>query len=126
MDKHLEIINATITRLAGNTFAYRGWAITTVAALVAFFAETNPSQIVLALYPVLAFWALDSYSLALERNFRRLFNQVRLGEKTNFDMGIQDVRRPIVDQINAMLSTHCLLFYGAMAVFVVVAAKGNQ
>lgn len=76
--KHLELIQGVVNRLAGNSFAYKGWAITLVAALFALGAkEANAAYIFVGLLPALAFWGLDAYHLRQERLFRALYDGVR-------------------------------------------------
>ena len=75
--KHLEFIQAVITRMNTNSFQIKGWAITIVAALLAVFASTkNELFILVSLLPVTVFWFLDTYYLMQERKFRGLYNDV--------------------------------------------------
>jgi len=76
--KHLELIQAVVTRLAGNSFSIKGWTITLVAALMALSAkDANPRYAAIAALPVIFFWGLDAYYLRQERLFRRLYDIVR-------------------------------------------------
>jgi hypothetical protein len=76
--KHLEIIQGVVNRLAGNSFAYKGWAITLVAALFALGTkESKPVYLLIALLPAIAFWGLDAYYLRQERLFRALYDATR-------------------------------------------------
>jgi hypothetical protein len=78
--KHLEFVQAVIARQAGNSFLLKGWSITVAVALFAFAAkDTDPRFAILALFPALAFWALDAYYLRQERLYRELYDHVRLG-----------------------------------------------
>ncbi len=75
--KHLEFIQAVITRMNTNSFQIKGWTITIVAALLAVFASTKKDLFILvSLLPVIAFWFLDSYYLLQERKFRGLYNDI--------------------------------------------------
>ena len=75
---HLEMVQAVITRMAGNSFLIKGWSITLVAALFALAAaNTNELFIYLAYFPTFMFWALDAYFLRQERLFRKLYDHVR-------------------------------------------------
>lgn len=77
--KHLELIQNVINRMAQNSFAYKGWAITLVAAIFVLGANnTAPHFLLIALIPTLAFWGLDAYYLRQERLFRKLYDSVRL------------------------------------------------
>ena len=75
--KHLEFIQAIISRLAGNSFQMKGWNVALATAAVGFAAtkDARPTLAVLAVVPALAFWFLDSYYLTLERRYRELYKQ---------------------------------------------------
>ncbi len=76
--KHLEFIQAVVTRLGSNSFLVKGWCLTLAAGLLAFAAEgARVSVAVTAFVPLVAFWLLDGYFLWQERLFRRLYDQVR-------------------------------------------------
>lgn len=74
--KHLEFIQAIISRLAGNSFQMKGWSVALATAAVGFSAarDSTPTLAVLAVVPALAFWFLDAYYLALEGLYRHLYN----------------------------------------------------
>jgi hypothetical protein len=85
--KHLEMLQAVISRLAGNSFTIKGWGITLVAALLAFVAKDGkPHNAWIALMPTIAFWGLDAYYLGLERAFRDLYKRVCGASHTDFSM----------------------------------------
>jgi hypothetical protein len=72
--EHLKLIQAVITRLAGNSFLLKGWTVTLVAGLSAFAkADTNRSFAWIAVFVVCVFGFLDAYYLALERAYRTLY-----------------------------------------------------
>lgn len=76
--KHLEFIQGSITRLAGNSFLLKGWSVTLAIALLGLAAkDSNPKFALLALIPPIYFWALDAYYLRQERLFRKLYDQIR-------------------------------------------------
>ena len=80
-DKHLELIQGVVNRLANNSFAYKAWAITLISAVFAFAAkDTDPDFLRIALIPAFGFWGLDAYYLRQERLFRKLYDAVRKGE----------------------------------------------
>lgn len=75
--KHLEFIQNVITRMNSNSFQMKGWMVAIVSALLAVFTSTNNKQFVLvAIFPALIFWFLDTYYLWQERKFRGLYNDV--------------------------------------------------
>jgi len=74
--KYLEMIQAVVNRMAQNSFALKGWAVTLVTGLSAFsFLEGNRYIFLLSALPVLLFWFLDSYYLQQERKYRVLYNK---------------------------------------------------
>ncbi len=77
--KHLEMIQAVITRMAYNSFLLKGWSVTLVAAIFALAAKDTETLfiLVIALLPAFMFWGLDAYFLRQERLFRKLYDHVR-------------------------------------------------
>jgi hypothetical protein len=76
-EKHLDLLQDVIKRLAGNSFLIKGWSVTLVTALLGLAAEgARPELAALALLPALMFWGLCGYFLAQERLFRRIFDRV--------------------------------------------------
>jgi hypothetical protein len=85
--KHLELIQAIITRMAGNSFLIRGWSVTLVSALFALAAkDSDRSFVVVSYFPCVMFWVLDAYYLSQERKFRSLYDSVRAKAGTDFSM----------------------------------------
>lgn len=83
--KHLEFIQAVITRQAANSFLIKGWTVTLTTGLIAVSADRGkPAYALAALVPALVFWSLDAYYLRQERLFRRLYDDARrpLAEQT--------------------------------------------
>jgi len=76
--KHMDMIQAVIGRLAGNSFLIKGWAITVAGVFFGFAVKDLAWDLALAgLLPTLAFWIVDTYFLRSERLFRALYDQVR-------------------------------------------------
>jgi len=72
--KHLELLQSVISRMANNSFLIKGWVTTISSALFALGAkEADSTYAFLAVYPILAFWALDAYYLHLEREHRKSY-----------------------------------------------------
>jgi hypothetical protein len=91
--KHMEIIQAVVARLAGNSFLLKGWALTLTVAILGFAVNKNSAALALvALIPTIIFWGLDSYYLHTEWLFRELHRKVRDPESGTkpFFMGVTD------------------------------------
>ena len=87
--KHLEMIQAIIERMGNTSFIIKGWSFTSIGALFAFwFSNTSMWYILLLNFCVtILFWFHDAYYLSLERQFRRLYDEVRLSDiETDFRM----------------------------------------
>ena len=73
--KHLEINQGVITRMAENSRSCKVWCVTLVAAVLVLVARTGqPQHALLALGPTALFFVLDAYYLSLERGFRRSYS----------------------------------------------------
>ena len=87
--KHLEFLQASISRMSGNLFLLKGWSITLIAALFALAAkDTNKTYIIVAYFPLFIFWCLDAYFLSMERRFRSLYEHVRLLKEDDIDFSM--------------------------------------
>jgi hypothetical protein len=74
--KRIEFLQNIISRMAQNSLTIKGWAVTVIAALLAFSnKDTDRRFAFLAVYPALAFWGLDAYYLMKERQFRNLLQK---------------------------------------------------
>jgi len=90
--KHLEMIQGVITRMASNSFIIKGWSVTGIGAMYAYWISTqNHWLLVLILCIVILFWIHDSYYLWLERGFRGLYDKVRQMNDEEIDFGMKPV-----------------------------------
>jgi hypothetical protein len=123
--KHLEFVQAVISRMAGNSFLLRSWSVTLAAALFALAAkDTNHKLIAVAYYPILIFWILDGYFLSQERLFRALYDKVRQLPDANIDFSM-DTREFYGGRnswISATLSKTVVIFYGSVLVVMLLVA----
>ena len=93
--KHLEIIQNTISRMASNSFALKGWAVTLIAAVFALASkDADKTYLIVAYIPIFAFSGLDTYYLLQERLYRALYDEVRncANDKIDFSMDISPGR----------------------------------
>ena len=113
--KHLEFIQGIISRMAGNLFFLRGWTITLIAALLAFFMKgANFEHIIYLLILVFTFWVLDGYFLSQERLFRDLYDHVRKlkEEDVDFSMSTKNFKKYKKNTlVFSMFSPTLLVFY---------------
>ena len=59
---HLEMIQGVINRMAGNSFALKGWAVTLVAGIFALSSkDADRTYFIVAYIPIIVFWFFDSY-----------------------------------------------------------------
>lgn len=92
MDKkvnHLQMIQGVISRMANNSFALKGWAVTLVSGIFALASKDSDKMYFLVSYiPVIVFWGLDAYYLQQERLYRALYNKVRTLSETEIDFSM--------------------------------------
>ena len=127
--KHLEFIQATITRMNQNSFQIKGWMITIISALLALYASSeNTIYIFIAIVPAIVFWCLDAYYLQQERKFRGVYNDVaglssedsRL-EIKDFEMPIQKYQCGKYCYFNVLFSKTIFPLYGIVIAGLVIA-----
>lgn len=71
---YLEILHATIARMAGHSFVAKRWSVALAAAVLGFaVSEAAPKMLWVGTLGVSMFWIVDAYYLALERGFRKRF-----------------------------------------------------
>ena len=69
--QHLQMILGIINRMASNSFALKGWTVTLVVGVYAFWGQQSNKKLFLIAYiPIIAFWLLDSFYLLQERQFQ--------------------------------------------------------
>jgi hypothetical protein len=72
--KHLEFIQAVISRMNNCSFLLKGWSVTLVSALFALSAKDADARFVLiAYFPAIVFWILDAFFLDQEKRYRQLY-----------------------------------------------------
>ena len=125
--EYLQMLQEPICRMSTISAIFKGFAATIVAGISAIsYSSTNVWVLALSFLPVLAFAVLDVYYLKLERQFRFLFDQVRL-DKHEIDFSMK-LTYDLLEIISAKVRTwDCIkspsiyLFYPLMiAVLVVV------
>lgn len=124
--EHLKMLQAVITRMAGNSFQVKTWCITLVSALLALSAKDAKNMIYVAFLPVLMFWWLDAFFLHQEKLFRELFDYVRENGKDDSDFSMKTLGKNsepvsnVESQFKVARSKTLRWFYGWL--FVAVSA----
>ena len=114
-NKHLEFAQGVITRMGQNSFLIKGWTVTLVSALFALAAkDSNQKFVVIAYFPTLVFWLLDSYYLYQERLFRKVYNSVRKENSVDYSLSTKKFDKGFTDWISASFSKTIVLFYGVI------------
>ena len=101
--KHLEMIQAIITRMAQNSFMIKGWALTLVVAMFAFVPKTAGLFVPIVIVPILIFALLDAYYLQLERRYRKLYDIVRKKEDAEIDFELK-ITKECQDRSTSLLN----------------------
>lgn len=118
--KHLEFVQGVIDRLARSSFIVKGWALTVVAAVYGFAVNQDDWNLALvAVLPTIGFWFLDAYYLHGERKYRKLYDDIRLGEVTDYSMDVH-THGGKKEWLKAAFSLTLSVFYGIAVAFGVV------
>ncbi|MFF4268822.1 hypothetical protein [Streptomyces sp. NPDC001536] len=115
--KHLEFIQAIVSRLGNGSFLIKGWTMT-VAGVFFGVAVNSPNWKIAAagIIPIVGFWLLDSYFLRQERLFRKLYDDVRKPSVTVelFSMNVQSYHADV--PWGKVIRSHTMVnFYGTLA-----------
>ena len=121
-EKHLDFIQAIITRMNSNSFQLKGLAITIVSALLAIYASSsNLNYIFIAIFPTIVFWFLDTYYLQQERKFRGLYSDVVTGGIVpEFCMPINNYKGGDYFFLKVFWSKTIAWLYGSIAVSLLI------
>ena len=125
---YLQLIQEPINRMSTLSAILKGFCATMVATIIGVdFKTIEPIILILSILLVILFAVLDIYYLSLERRFRFLYNQVRIGEhECNFDLdiihandaeGMQKAKATVCECIKSM---SFLLFYPIMIVICII------
>jgi len=118
---HLQMIQGVVNRLAGNSFLLKGWSVTLVAGLFSLAAkDTSPTFVYIAYFPCLRFWVLDGYFLSQERQFRELYNEVRLLDPNSIDYSMEPSKSE-KSLVSAVFSKTMIAFHGGVLCAVIIA-----
>lgn len=112
--KHLEFIQNVITRMNSNSFLLKGWTVTVVSALLAFFSKNiNIGFVMVSYFVIMIFWMLDGLYISLERRYRELYKDVASKSENEIDfmMDISKYNSGNITWCRGVFSTTIILFY---------------
>jgi hypothetical protein len=123
--ERLKLIQAVITRMAGNSFLIKAWAVTLVTGLAALAKATDGNEDVawISLGVLFIFALLDAYYLALEKAYRGMYQA-----EADRPSGTYGLKLATEDQVgagdvfNALGSFAIWPLYGAAAVGAILVA----
>lgn len=125
VQSYLTILQSVISRMATNSASCKTWCITLVSAIIVIVADKGrPNYVWISVVPIGLFCLLDAYYLAVERQFRDLYNEfirkLHFGSATVDDVfflaprsGLPQTSKGIVD---AFGSIAVWPFYSLLAV----------
>ena len=125
--EHLKLIQAGITRLAGNSFAVKSTATAASAALIAFVVSASSPFAAIGAFAILSLCLLDAYYFPEERSFRRLYDFIRkeeaaeLGSDRYFTMDVSVASAESENLIEASIRKSLLLLYIPFLALIVLA-----
>ena len=87
LHKEIDLIQGCINRMAQNSFLIKGWTVTLFAVILALLPEkieqTNKVFLGIVMLAIsIMFWYIDSFFLATEKNYRKMYSWV-LQERPN-------------------------------------------
>lgn len=119
-EKHFEICQATITRLAQNSFAIKGWAVTFVSAICAL--ATDKMAVAISVVPAIVFWGLDAFYLRQERLYRELYKAMMAGKVDKFSMDTQPYENEVQGWFRTCFSHTIAWLYAPITILAIVFA----
>ena len=126
--KHLEMIQAIISRLSSGSFTIKGWSVTLASALLALALKDLDWRLAfLSIFPVSLFWLQDAYFLYNERLFRSLYEVVRHAAVTGqtngpspFRMDAKAYKTDADSLPRALFSAPLIIFHGGLVLFIML------
>jgi hypothetical protein len=114
--KLLEMTQSVIARMAQNSFALKGWAITILSAM--FILSEKDAEISfgwIGLAVAVIFWLLDAYYLKLERDFRAKYDEICDSNDEFLSFKLSRPKKTcfvsIVEYFKSFIAIHNSLFY---------------
>jgi hypothetical protein len=120
--KHLEFAQGVINRMASNSFLFKGWSITIIAAISAFATkDSNPVLMIVPIVSTVLFWSVDAYYLMLERAFRDVYNEIADKPDSDVDYKLTPKKVTTSAWLKVMFTRPILyLFYGLVLLMLIL------
>lgn len=122
--EYLCMVQEAISRMSTTSGILKGFSATVITGIAAIsFTEVNKWVLLLSVFPVVSFFALDVYYLKLERKFRYLFDLIRTDEKDidfSLDTQINKDKEARVGIFDCLQSPSIWLFYPPAIVVIAV------
>ena len=122
--KHLEMIQGIVNRLGHDSFLIKGWSMTILVAGIIFISKNTyyyKELMLTFIIIIVGFWILDGYFLWQERLFRKVYDEIRKQEKTDFSMNImKHVGKKKCTWRSSVFSVTLGIFYGVEVLFSLV------
>lgn len=123
---HLGFIQGVITRMGGNSLALKGAAMALTTAVIAVMGavpDFNTLFILAAIAPIGLFWFMDAQYLKLERQFRKLYDAIRLNQDVaEFSMNPAPFKSQVDGLLKIAFSWSVIWFYSILVVILGLAA----
>lgn len=122
-EKHLEMIQNIISRMANCSFLIKGWTLTIIAAVFGLAAKDSDIKFVIIAYIIIpCFWWLDGFYLGQERKYRALYDKVRQskGTQSDFSMDIREFKKGRNSWFFSAFSKTLNLFYIPLFLIVLI------
>ena len=124
---HLAMIQAVIARMASNSFALKTLSVTLCAGVIALLGAVQkpaPAYVIAAILPVLVFWWMDAKYLQLERLYRALYDEIRMGDDSDpFAMSVSHLRGNVQPVLRIAISWSVNAIYMTLLIVVLVVAR---
>lgn len=126
--KHIDIVQSTISRMAQNSFAIKGWTITILVGLFVFLQNDKfRNNIFIYLIPIIFFWLLDSYYLWQERLFRKLYNDiiVNVTEESDLSMNVTQYKNTVKFYSSLFSVTEIVIYLPLLLIVLLLSCNGG-
>ena len=120
--KHLEIVQNNVSRMAGYNVSLKRYCVTLLTAVVGLAAAIkSPSVLLSGFVPIIMFALLDTQYLRLERQFRSIYDKIRvdpLDSVSDFAINLKNSAK--IPFLRVAISWSIAMFYLPLAAVLLV------